>query len=180
MRANTRRGPGATETGGGADPSGTPYNRAIGRLAMAARRRTDSLLAYPRKHAENRDVEFGASARRRRRRRWIVACVGVSLIGGAWRLYRALLPSETPVVRGDRHPVKVRCAACGHEAVMLTAADQTFPVVCSNCKQRGAYELWRCRSSQCGKEFVPRKGEDPVRCPHCNGTNVGAPILPEP
>lgn len=119
------------------------------------------------------ELEIGAYARRKRRRRMLVAWAGVALIlvgaGVAWMLWQ---PESAPAT--DGYPVVVRCVTCAWEGTIRTSARHAFPLTCPRCKERSAREVWRCRNPACGARFVP---DDPTRtpsCPICKGTRVGS------
>lgn len=134
-----------------------------------------SLTGYSRSMDDDESVSIGAYARRRRLRRTLLALMGVALIVGAWLLYRALLPRDENA-GGSQYPVRVRCGACGFTAVMAVPASQTFAMVCPQCGERACRPLWKCR--ECGTEFLPERGVEPVHCPSCRSVQVGSAAAP--
>jgi hypothetical protein len=124
-------------------------------------------------------VEFGGFARRQRRRRIVIAVLGVALMGVAGWLYTVLLPKE-PHLGGGQTRVKVECKSCHFVGVVVIQPGQSFPLVCPKCGSRACEQLWRCRD--CGLEFVPKKLGGPVRCENesCRSLSVGTAVESRP
>jgi predicted Zn-ribbon and HTH transcriptional regulator len=121
------------------------------------------------------EVSVGAYARRQFRRRVFVGVFGGALIIGALTLYSLLKPPGQ-ADQGDRYPVRVHCASCGHAASVQVRFDQTFPMRCPKCKEPACRVMWQCR--QCGQRFVPEQTGPAVRCPECGSERVGSAATP--
>jgi hypothetical protein len=56
--------------------------------------------------------------------------------------------------------------------------EQTFPMFCPQCGQKGCRQLWKCRS--CGQEFPAEPGAEPLRCIACGKASVGSAVTEAP
>jgi len=117
------------------------------------------------------DIAVSAYARQQRRRRILVAAVGVALIAGAGWLLAALWPRDSHGGAG-RIAIAVECQRCKWRGVIQTGpGTPAFPLPCPQCGERACHKLWECRS--CGYQFVDKKGQPVVVCPRCGRRNVG-------
>jgi predicted RNA-binding Zn-ribbon protein involved in translation (DUF1610 family) len=151
-----------------------------GHTAMSRRRTSISIEAYQRGLESTGEVRIGAYARRQRRRRVLVALLGVLLIAGAVGLYMGLhywMPHPGTGAAAGTYPVKVRCVSCGYSATLDVPYEGiTFPLTCPRCGERACKQLWKCRA--CGEEFLPEEGSAEKRCPACGSLEVGSAAIP--
>lgn len=145
------------------------------RRTRSMRTRTDTWKPIGRLRDGGDEVVIGAFARRQRRRRIAVACLGLGLIALAGALYVQLRPSGGSAVV-DSYPAALRCSNCGFEAVRTASAAGPVPAECPECVAHAMRELWQCR--KCDARFVPAGGARPVRCPECGSESVGSAAAP--
>jgi Zn finger protein HypA/HybF involved in hydrogenase expression len=142
---------------------------------MARRRRPIDLEAYRRGLDATGEVRVGAYARRQRRRRALLASIGLVLIAGAVGLYSALAPEAETAEQ--TYPVSVQCVSCRYTGTLEVPFKQTtFPLKCPQCGERACKQVWKCRA--CDHEFLPGTGDEPIRCPACRSSEVGSAAVP--
>lgn len=116
------------------------------------------------------EIEVGARAVRRFRRRVAAALLGVSLVGAALLLYYAL--RGTAPAGSGQYEVDLRCITCGLTQTRSIRAGAEDPLICPKCGQRALKVVWACR--QCGWRFVPGEPREFIRCPKCRSSAVGS------
>jgi len=123
------------------------------------------------------EVAVGAYARAQRRRRMVVAGVGLLLTIGAVVVYRSLQPADGSD-HGQPFGVRVRCTACGYEGEQRITSSKVLPLACPSCKARTCWPLWVCR--KCRTTFLPDLGQDKPTCPNpiCHSSEVGSAWAP--
>lgn len=139
------------------------------------RTRTDTWRPIGRLRDGGEEVVIGAFARRQRRKRIAVACLGLGLVALADALYVQLRPSGGSAAV-HTYPVALRCTSCGFELVRTASAGGPAVTECPACGAHAMHALWRCR--RCDARFVPPGGARPVRCPECGGESVGSAAAP--
>jgi hypothetical protein len=120
------------------------------------------------------DIMIGAYARQQRRRRLLIAVVGLILISGAVGIYALLdLPDDTAAA--NERVIAVRCVKCGHTGtVPVEVGNVAFPRKCPACGAVACQKLWECRD--CGTQFLNIGGNGVIRCPDCGSGNVGSAV----
>ncbi|MCG3128589.1 MAG: hypothetical protein CHACPFDD_03478 [Phycisphaerae bacterium] len=116
------------------------------------------------------EIEVGARAVRRFRRRMAAALLGVTLVGAALLLYFTLR-GQSPA-GGDEYEADLRCITCSLTQTRRIRAGTEDTLMCPKCGQRSLKVVWACR--QCGWQFVPAGSADFVRCPKCRSSAVGS------
>ncbi len=104
----------------------------------------------------------------------MIAIAGIGLMSCAIWLYVRLRPPGSGGA-DRRYPALLECSECGYAGERNIFVEESFPLLCPECSQRGCHAKWRCLN--CDREFLPPVGQLNIRCPHCRSPKVGASPL---
>jgi DNA-directed RNA polymerase subunit RPC12/RpoP len=141
------------------------------------KRRVSNLNDYRAVLNSSGEIVVGAYARAQRRRRLLIAGLGLALIGTALWLFMLLRPAELqPLPAGSRVVVQCVAPACGFRGPVVVPPDANFPLKCPKCGARSVQKVWVCRD--CGHEFLPKGGIAELRCERCGSQRIGTAEAP--